>query len=693
MTAPVQPHAIGTDQPRVDGVAKVTGSATYAYEHPVEHPVHLHPLHSTIARGRITAVDTSQAEALPGVLTVLTHLNAPRLADTSDAELAVLQTADIAYRGQLVGAVIAETPEVARHAASLVHLTYHQQPHDTVLHADRDDFYTPESVNGGFETDTDSGDVESALREAAVTVDATYSTPTEHNNPMEPHTTVALWNGQVLTLFDSTQGVHTVRTTLAPILGLDPEQLRVVALNVGGGFGSKGMPHPHNVLAAMGAQVTPGRAVKMALTRQEMFTVVGYRTPTIQRVRYGADADGHLTAIVHEVLEQSSTVKEFAEQTAVPARMMYACANRRTSHRVAALDVAVPSWMRAPGECPGMYATEAAMDELAAACGLDPIELRVRNEPEVDPETGKPWSQRRLLECLYEGARRIGWSDRAPQPRARLEDGWWVGLGVSASTYPHNVMPGSHAKISYAAGRYSVQIGAVDIGTGAWTALAQIAADALRCPLDAVDLQIGDSALPMATVAGGSSGTTSWGTAITAAAELFRHDHGEHPEDGVHSEAVMPELPGPLETAIHSFGAQLVEVRVHADTGEVRVPRMVGVFSVGRVVNPRTVRSQLIGGMTMGLSMALHEQSITDPRFGHVVNHDFAEYHIAAHGDVADIDVSWLDEHDPHANPMGTRGVGEIGIVGTASAIVSAVHHATGTRVRDLPVTADKLLE
>jgi xanthine dehydrogenase YagR molybdenum-binding subunit len=693
MTDLLEPRALGTPLERLDGHAKVTGTAPYAFEQPVADPLYLHPVQATIARGRVTAIDTAAAEALDGVVAVLTHKNAPRLASDADKELWVLQSDEIAFSGQVVGAVIAETSEIARHAASLVRVEYAAQPHDVELRADRDDLYAPDHVNPAFPTDTAEGDVEAALSAAAVTIDATYTTPTEHNNPMEPHTTVALWREDGLTLYDSTQGVHTVRTRLAPLFGLDPNRVRVIAPHVGGGFGSKGMPHAHNILAALAAQVTGGRPVKLALTRQHMFSLVGYRTPTIQRVRLAADADGRLTAIVHDVIEQTATIKEFAEQTAVPTRMMYAAPNRRTTHRLAALDVPVPSWMRAPGECPGMFGPEVALDELAVACGLDPIALRIRNEPQTDPESGNPWSSRKLIACLREGARRFDWERRDPTPASRTRNGWLMGTGVASATYPFYGRPGSKATISYGTDRcYAVRIGAADIGTGTWTALTQIAADALRCPVETIRLAIGDSALPMATVAGGSSGITCWGSAIVAAARAFRDQHGTDPAAGAEAEAEMPANPDTERFAIHSFGAQFAEVHVHADTGEIRVPRMLGVFSVGRIINPRTARSQLIGGMTMGLSMALHEHSVVDPRFGHVVNHDFAEYHIATNADVQDIEAIWLDEYDAHANPMGSRGIGEIGIVGAAAAIANAVFHATGRRVRSLPITLDQLL-
>jgi xanthine dehydrogenase YagR molybdenum-binding subunit len=693
MSAVLEPRAIGLPLERIEGRAKVTGTAPYAFEHPLADPLYLHPVQATIARGRVTGIDTDAARQLKGVVAVITHENAPRLASDEDKELWLLQSDAVAFRGQFVGAVIAETPEVAGEAADLVRVSYAAQPHEAELRADRRDLYAPEQVNPDYETDTDTGDVEAALTSAAVTVDHVYTTPPEYNNPMEPHTTVAIWADGGLTLYDSTQGAHSVRRTVAAVFGLPPEQVRVIAPHVGGGFGSKGAPHANVVLAALAARAVPGRPVKLALTRQQMFSLAGYRTPTIQRVRLGADRDGRLSAIVHEVIEQTSRIKEFAEQTAVPTRIMYAAPNRRTTHRLAALDVPVPSWMRAPGETPGIYATEVAMDELAVACGLDPVELRIRNDPPADPESGKPWSGRHLVECLREGARRFGWERRAPTPGTRREGNWLVGLGVASSTYPRYIMPGSRVAIQYGADqRYAVRIGAADIGTGTWTALTQIAADALNCPIEAVRLEIGDTAFPMATVEGGSSGISSWGSAIVAAARAFRDQHGAAPGEGAEAEAETPKNADDEKFALHSFGAQFAEVHVNADTGEIRVARMLGVFSVGRIINPRTARSQFIGGMTMGLSMALHEEGVMDARFGQIANHDFASYHIAANADVRDIEAVWLDEVDPHSNPMGSRGIGEIGIVGAAAAVVNAAYNATGARVRDLPITADKFL-
>jgi xanthine dehydrogenase YagR molybdenum-binding subunit len=701
-------RAIGTARDRVDGPPKVKGSARYAFEQPVDRPAYLYPLQATIAAGRITGIDTRAASAEPGVLLVLTHENAPKLAWIDDPEIAVLHSDDVIFRGQLIGAVVGETSEIARHAAGLIQVDYDERAHDVELRPDRDDLHKPVNaayfgagggeLQNGMPADTMLGDVEAGLAAATVRLDATYTTPMIHHNPMEPHTAVAIWTDDGLSIYCSSQGVTMAGGLIARALGLDPQRVRLISPHVGGGFGSKVYPHAYAVLAALAAQVVAGRPVKFTLTRQQMFSLVGYRGPTVHRIQLGADAGGHLTTMAHDAIQQTSKGKEYAEQIAVSTRVMYAAPNRRTSHRTVALDVAPPTIMRAPGESQGMFALESAMDEMAIACGLDPVEFRIRSEPDVHPESGLPFSSRNLVACLRDGARRFGWEPREPAPRARRDRGWLVGTGVAASTYPVFALPGSAVTIRVGPdGRYTVLLAAADIGTGTWTTLPQIAADALGVAVDDVDLQIGDSALPPASSAGFSSGVHCWGSSIVAAADQLRarlgsEDGGTVPPEGLEVTATMPDDPDAARYARHAFGAQFVEVRVDEDTGEVRVPRLVGVFAAGRIINPKTARSQMIGGMTQGLSTALYEHSVLDPQFGHVVNHDFAGYHIAANADVGSIEAYFLDEEDEHLNPMGSKGIGEVSCVGTAAAVANAVHHATGVRVRDLPITLDKLL-
>jgi xanthine dehydrogenase YagR molybdenum-binding subunit len=678
---------------RLEGPDKVTGRARYAFEQPIRDVAYAWPVQATIAKGEIRSVQADDALALPEVVAVITPDSAPRLAAVDDAELRLFQSRSVSYRGQFVAAAVATTLEGAREAAEQIRIDYSAAGHDVTLTADHPGLYAPDHVNPNYATDTSVGDFDGAFAASQVRVDETYTTPGQHNNPMEPHATVASWDGDELTLFDSNQGPSRVRNSIAQLFRLRPEQVRVVTDHVGGGFGSKGFSRPNVVLAAMAARMV-GRPVKCVVTRQQMFAVVGHRTPSIQRVRLGADREGRLTAIAHDVVEQSSTLKEFAEQTAVATRHMYAAPNRRTSHRLVRLDVPTPSWMRAPGECPGMYALESAMDELAVAAGRDPVELRMRNEPEAEPESGRSFSSRNLAACLREGAAQFGWHDRDPTPGVRREGRWLVGTGVASSTYPARAMP-SQARASVDQdGRYHVSIAAVDIGTGARTALAVIAAETLGVPQDRVEMRIGDSQYGDAMAAGGSMGTASWSWAVVKACRALRDQlevggaTGELSADAT----TQPDIESLPDYARYSFGAQFAEARVDVDTGEVRVPRLLGVFAAGRIVNPITARSQLIGGMTMGLSMALFEESMLDPEFGDFPNHDLASYHIAACADVTDIEAVWIEEDEPNLGPVGAKGIGELGIVGTAAAIANAVYHATGIRVRDLPIRLDKLL-
>ncbi|MFF8595105.1 xanthine dehydrogenase family protein molybdopterin-binding subunit [Streptomyces sp. NPDC015220] len=688
--------ALGAPAERREGRLKVTGGARYAAEHPLPNRAHARPVPASVARGRVTAVDAAAALGLPGVLAVLTHENAPRLAEPDDPTLAVLQTSDVPHRGWFVALVVAESLEAARAGAAAVRVEYAEEEHDVVLTPDHPGAYEPETANGGYPGRREHGHPESAFGSAAVRVDVSYRVPPLHNHPMEPHTTTAYWAPDHLTVYNSSQGGSDVRDTLAALFELPAERITVVADHVGGGFGSKGTARPDVVLAAMASRVT-GRPVTVALPRRFLPAVVGHRAPTLHRLRLGAEADGRLTSLTHEVVTHTSRVKEFVEQAAVPARVMYAAPHSLTAHRVVRLDVPSPSWMRAPGEAPGMYALESALDELATELGMDPVELRVRNEPEREPDSGKPFSSRHLVECLREGARRFGWARRDPRPRSRAEGPLLVGTGVAAATYPVLVQPSTAEARALPDGTFEVRVNATDIGTGARTVLAQVAADALGVPLERVRTEVGDSDLPPASLAGGSSGTASWGWAVheacvRLAARLADHA-GPPPGTGLSARAdTAGQADAESSYARHAFGAHFAEVTVDTVTGEVRVRRMLGVFAAGRILNARTARSQFIGGMTMGLGMALTEGSTMDAAFGDFAESDLASYHVPAHADVPRIEADWIDEADTHLNPMGSKGIGEIGIVGSAAAIGNAVHHATGVRCRELPLTPDKVL-
>lgn len=679
----------GTPVARVDGRAKVTGEARYAYEHLVEGAVYAWPVSSTIARGRVTALDVSTVLGRPEVIDVLHPGNAARLSDTAGADLMVLQSDDVRFRGQIVAAVIATSLEAARAAAAQVVVSYDEEPHDVLLHTG-DGSYVPETVNDLSPGQVERGDAEQAYSAAPVHLDRTYRTPPEHASPMEPHATIAEWRDGRLTLHNADQGPFMSAQALAGVFGLAVDDVEVVAEHVGGGFGSKASPRPPTVLAALAAKLV-GRPVKVALTRPQMSALTTYRTPTEQRVRLGAERDGRIVSIIHDSLSQTSRITEFAENTTSSTRVLYDVADVRTTVRVLPLDVPTPGWYRAPGHTPGMYALECAVDELAVELGVDPVELRIRNEPTMDPETGKAFSSRGLVAALREGAERFGWATRDPRPGVRRHGRWVVGTGVAAAHYPALTFPSTARVRADADGSFTVLIAAVDIGTGARTVLSQLAADALAVPIERIRLVIGRSSLGNAPFAGGSIGTASWGWAVEkACAELLRR-LGEHegglPVEGIEVFADTTEDVASLaDLSRHGFGAQFAQVRVDVDTGQVGVDRLLGVFANGRVVNPRTARSQAVGGMIQGLSMALLEVAEVDGRFGDFVNHDLGSYHVASHADVGDVDAVHLQEDDEHLNSIGGKGVGEIGIVGVAAAVANAVHHATGLRVRDLPI-------
>jgi xanthine dehydrogenase YagR molybdenum-binding subunit len=541
---------------------------------------------------------------------------------------------------------------------------------------------------------TGKGDLDAQLAASSFVLDAEYTTPEEHHNSMEPHAATALWDGGRLEVVDSNQGTIWVADELAKLFSLDPASVHVRSEHVGGGFGSKGV-RAHQVAAVMAATVL-SRPVRVVMTRRQMFSLAGYRSPTTQRVRLGADAGGRLLALEHNCLSLTSTVHEFIESGAGPARVMYDAPAHHTANRVVRLDVPSPTFMRAPGEAPGSFALESALDELAEKSGIDPIELRVRNEPEVGPVSGLPFSSRNLPACFREGARRFGWADRDPRPGLRRDGRWLLGTGTAAASFFAGAMPSTAAATAEADGTFTVRINAADIGTGARTALTLVAADALQVPTDRVRVRIGDSDFGPAMIAGGSMGTRSWAWAVTAAAGELRErvalSDGIPPE-GITVRSDTTAAVGALtQKERHSFGAQFAEVAVDVATGEVRVRRMLGIFAAGKIVNPLTARGQFTGGMIWGISMALHEEALRDRNTGALYGADLAGYHVASNADVPLVEADWVDDPDPD-DPVGIKGIGEIGIVGAAAAIANAVWHATGVRHRNLPIRPDRVIE
>ena len=695
-TAPA--GAVGTAHTRVEGRDKVTGAARYAGDIPFTDLAYGWLVVSTVARGRIRSVDDTPVLAMPGVLAVLHHGNAPRLETeyttmlgTPDPTVHLFQDDRVPCAGWPVALVVAERPEQAREAAEALVVAYDEEPHDTAFRAGHPGTYVPDSARS--QPETAKGDVEAELAASAVVVDARYSTPEEHHGPMEPHAATAHWDGGRLEVVDSNQGSGWVADELSKLFSLDAQSVRVRSEHVGGAFGSKGV-RAHQVAAAMAATVLH-RPVRVTLTRRQMFSLTGYRSPTAQRVRLGADPDGRLRAFDHQAENLTSTVYEFVERSADYGRAMYDAAAHHTVNRLVRLDVPSPTFMRAPGEAPGSFAVESALDELAEKCGIDPIELRVRNEPVAGPVSGLPFGSRNLIACFREGARRFGWADRDPRPGVRREGRWLLGTGTAASTFPSGSLPSTAAVTAEADGTFTVRITAADIGTGARTALTLVAADALQVPPERVHVRIADSDFGPAMIAGGSMGTRSWAWAVTVAAAELRERlalGGAIPPQGITARSDTSEAIAALaQKERHSFGAQFAEVAVDTATGEVRVRRLLGIFATGRIVNPLTARSQFVGGMTWGISMALHEEAVRDQASGRHVGADFAGYHIAANADVPRIEADWVEDPDPE-DPIGIKGVGEIGIVGTAAAIANAVWHATGVRHRDLPIRPDRIL-
>jgi xanthine dehydrogenase YagR molybdenum-binding subunit len=706
---------IGQPVSRVDGRQKVTGRAIYAAEFDQPGQAHGAIVRSTVANGRIASIDSAAAEGAPGVVAVLTYRNTPTLAyrphkgapdPTVGERLHVLQDDRVSHQGHPIALVIADTLEQANHAATLVRVTY--SPETAITDIARVELVQPtqQKTDQGEARPpaTRRGDPEGAFAAAAVRIDQTYVHPRENHNPIEMHATLAAWEGDRLTLWDKTQWVHNTADEIAAVFGIPAENVRVISPFVGGAFGSSLRTWPHVTLAALGARVT-GRPVKVMLSRREMYYGVGYRPHTVQRVALGASRDGRLTSIVHEGHQENSTYEEFSEALLNASRFLHSCPNVDTRHRLARMNVHTPTYMRAPGEASGVFALESAMDELAVALRIDPVELRLRNEPEIDEFKKLPFSSRSTRECYRAAAERFGWSGRNPEPRSMRDGRLLIGWGMSTATYPMNYAPASAMARLLPDGTAEVMSAASDMGPGTWTSMTQVAAETLSIPIERVKFALGDTRLPRAPVHGGSLTMASVGSAVQAACRKAREDAlarggandlGEAMRRiGQTIEASVDLKPGDQSQrfSMHSFGTVFVEVAVDPDLAETRVRRIVGAYGAGRIVNPKTTRSQCIGGMIGGIGMALMEHSVVDARNGRVPNANFAEYAVPVHADAPPVmDVILVEEHDPHVNPLGVKGVGEIAMVGVAPAITNAIFHATGKRIRDLPVTPDKLL-
>jgi xanthine dehydrogenase YagR molybdenum-binding subunit len=715
-------RVVGRPLNRIDGPAKVTGTAPYAYERHDAAPdaVYGWIIGADIAKGRILRIDSRAAEASPGVLAVVTHETVGELGKGELNAAPLLGGPEIQHYDQAVALVVAETLEQARDAARAVEIDYAATPGSFDLAAVMD---TATAAPAFFGSDPDSatGDFQGAFDRAAVKIDQRYTTPDQSHAMMEPHATTAAWSGDRLTLWTSNQMVAWTVKDLALTLKMEPDDIHLMSPFVGGGFGAKLFLRADALLAALGARAVQ-RPVKVAIARPQVPNNTVHRPATIQRVRLGATADGRIEAIGHESWS-GNLPGGSAEMAALQTRLIYAGENRMTAHRLSHLDLPEGNAMRAPGEAVGMLALEVAMDELAEACGVDPVELRIRNDVQFDPEAGpeRPFSTRKLVACLHEGAERFGWSKRQPTPKAVQDGQWWIGMGVAAA-FRKNTTATSAARVTVdGRGRVTVETDMTDIGTGSYTIIAQTAAEMLGVPLEAVEVRLGDSRYPVSSGSGGqwgaNSSTSGVYAACTALRERLAQGSGINSGDAVfedgHVKGAGRSVPlgraagrdgmsaeegiefGDLDKryAQAAFGAHFCEVAVHRHTGETRIRRMTGVFAAGRILNPKQARSQVIGAMTMGAGAALMEELVVDTRLGYFVNHDMAEYHVPVHADIPHQEVIFLDEIDDKSSPMKAKGVGELGICGAGAAVANAIYNACGVRVREYPLTLDKLLK
>jgi xanthine dehydrogenase YagR molybdenum-binding subunit len=709
---------VGKPVDRVDGPLKTTGTAHYAYERHDVAPNHAYGyiVGSSIPKGKIVSIDTSRAKRASGVIAIVTAQSAGKLGKGKYNTAHLLGGPDIEHYHQAVAVVVAETFEQARAAAQLVRVDYVRTKGNFDLAASKD---TAQKPKGG-ESDTAVGNFDSAFANAAVKLDATYTTPDQSHAMMEPHATIAAWEGDKLTLWTSNQMVDWSRGDVAITLGIPKENVRLVSPYIGGGFGGKLFVRSDAIMAALGARAA-GRPVAVALQRPLMFNNTTHRPATIQRIRIGTSKDGKIDAIAHE--SWSGDLAGGDPETAVSqTRLLYAGANRMTAMRLAVLDLAEGNAMRAPGEAPGMMTLEIAVDEIAEQVGIDPVEFRILNDTQVDPEKpDRPFSQRRFVECMRTGAKQFGWEKRASRPGTTREGRWLKGMGV-ASAFRNNLVMKSAARVRLErSGKLVVETDMTDIGTGSYTILGQTAAEMLGLPLDRVDVRLGDSTFPVSSGSGGQWGGNSSAAGVYAACAKLREavaqklgvdpakatfDGGQVVADGKRVPLQRAAADGDIvaEDGMEygdlakthqqsTFGAHFVEVRVDAATGEIRIDRMLAVCAAGRILNPKTARSQVIGAMTMGAGAALMEELVVDKRLGYFVNHDLAGYEVPVHADIPHQEVVFLDETDPMSSPLKAKGVGELGICGVAAAVANAVYNATGVRVRDYPITLDKFID
>lgn len=710
---------IGQALNRLDGPLKVTGQARYSYERQDAGPAaYGFMLGATVAKGRIAGIEIAHAEAASGVALVLTHRNVPAqgprdggVPDQFGRPWPVLVSDRVEHFGQPVACVVAATFEQARAAAALIAVSYEEEDGKFDLATHKDLAYAPKLANTGLPADAAFGDIDRAMLDAPVTVDQTYITPHHFSQPMEPAACMASWDGDDLHLWLCTQKVGSARMALARTLSMPPERVHVDSAFVGGGFGSKLRVHEEAVFAALTARQL-GRPVKFAQTRRQVFNLVGHRPEMIHRVRLAATRDGVLTGFGHDVNMQGAERETFVEQAAAAGRSFYAASNRLTRHRVTNLDVSIAEAVRGPGELPALLAIESAMDQLAHDLQVDPVELRIRNEPQLDPEKNVPFSGRRLVECMREGAVRFGWDKRPERPATRREGHVLIGYGMAASIRMHFQLATKAVVRMESDGRVVVKSDMTDIGTGTYTILAQIASENLGVSVAQVRVELARSDLPPSPGSGGSCGASNTSMAVLRACEALKNKvagpaniggarHGlaaeiaqRFPEgiEGEGSVVGMADEPNYKNFSQNTYGASFAEVGVNVATGEVRLRRMLGVFCAGRIINPKTARSQLIGGMVWGVSSALHEAAHVDPRYGNFVNGDLAEYLVPVHADIPDIEAIILDDFDDKANSLGMKGVGELSVCGTGAAVANAVFNATGVRVYDFPITMDKLL-